>query len=59
MQNVDMQREGDELVIRVDLSKDFGRSSSGKTMIVASTKGNQSVPGQEDTKIGLNVYRYA
>jgi hypothetical protein len=44
------------LTIKVDLSKDFGPSSSGKTMIIASTEGNVSIPGREE-KIGLNIYK--
>lgn len=31
--------------------------SSGKTIIIASTEGNQSVPGNEDVKVELNIYR--
>jgi len=42
---------------RIDSSKEFGPSSSGKTTIIASTEGNVSIPGAEDKKIGLNVYR--
>ncbi len=57
MKNVEMTIEGDILVIKVDLSKDFGQSKSGKTIIVASTEGNATVPGRKE-KIGLNVYRY-
>jgi hypothetical protein len=57
MKNVDMNVEGNTLVIKVDLSQEFGPSSSGKTIIIASTEGNVSVPGMEDKKIGLNVYR--
>jgi hypothetical protein len=56
MKNVDMHVEGNILTIKVDLSKSFGPSSSGKNVIVASTEGNQSVPDREDVKIGLNVY---
>ena len=56
MKNVEMKVEGSTLVIRVDLTKEFGPSASGKTIIIASTEGNQSVPGR-DEKIGLNVYR--
>jgi hypothetical protein len=41
----------------VDLTKDFGPSSSGKTIIIASTEGNQPIPGREEAKIGLNVYK--
>jgi hypothetical protein len=56
MKNVDMKLDGDILTITVDLSKEFGPSSSGKTIIVASTEGNVAVPDREE-KVGLNVYR--
>lgn len=61
MKNVELKKEGSKLVITIDLSKEFGPSSSGKNIIVASTEGNQTVPGHEDegTKIGLNVYKRA
>jgi len=54
--NVEVDVAGEILTIRVDLSKEFGPSRSGKTIIVASTEGNQLVFGREE-KIGLNVYR--
>ena len=57
MKNVEMNVEGNTLVIKVDLSQEFGPSSSGKTIIIASTEGNVSVPSMEDKKVGLNVYR--
>ena len=57
MKNVEMTVEGNILTIKVDLTKDFGPSSSGKTIIIASTEGNISVPDQEEKKIGLNVYK--
>ena len=47
---------GNILTIKVDLSKEFGPSSSGKTIIIASTEGSVSVPDREE-KIGLNVYK--
>ena len=56
MKNVELKVEGDVLTIRVDLTKEFGPSSSGKTTIVASTEGNVAVPDHE-VKVGLNVYR--
>ena len=56
MKNVEMSVEGNVLTIKVDLSKDYGPSSSGKTIIVASTEGNVSIPNREE-KLGLNVYR--
>ena len=57
MKNVEMSVEGNVLVIRVDLTKEFGPSSSGKTTIIATTEGNVSIPEREE-KVGLNVYRY-
>ena len=56
MKNVDMKVQGNILTIQVDLTKEFGPSSSGKTIIIASTEGNVTVPDR-DEKIGLNVYR--
>ncbi len=56
MKNVEMEVSGDILTLTTDLTKDFGPSKSGKTIIVASTEGNKSVPGREE-KIGLNIYR--
>lgn len=57
MKNVEMKVEGNFLTIKVDLSKEFGKSSSGKSTIIASTEGNVKVPGKEDVKIGLNIYK--
>lgn len=56
MKNVEMTVEQGILTIKVDLSKEFGPSSSGKTIIIASTEGNISIPDREE-KVGLNVYR--
>ena len=56
MKNVQMTVDGNILTITVDLSKDFGPSSSGKTTIIASTEGNVAIPDREE-KVGLNVYR--
>lgn len=56
MKNVEMTIEGNILTIKVDLTKEFGPSSSGKTIIIASTEGNVAVL-ERGEKIGLNVYR--
>lgn len=56
MLNTNVKLEGNILTITVDLSKEFGPSSSGKTTIIASTQGNQSV-GNDGVKLGLNVYK--
>lgn len=57
MKNIDMTLNGDKLVITVDLTKDFGASKSGKSITIASTEGNISLPEHDDIKIGLNIYR--
>jgi hypothetical protein len=57
MKNVEMKLEGDILTIKVDVTKEFGLSASGKNIIIASTEGNISIPEKDDVKIGLNVYR--
>ncbi len=56
MKNVQMTVDRNILTITIDLSKDFGPSSSGKTIIIASTEGNVAIPDREE-KVGLNVYR--
>jgi len=56
MQNVDMQIQGNKLVITVDLTKRLGPSKTGKTVIVASTAGNAAVPGHPTIKVGLNAF---
>jgi len=57
LKNIQMTVDGDKLIITVDLSQEFGLSSSGKSITIASTEGNISVPGREDVKVGLNVYK--
>jgi len=57
MQNVEWEIKGDKLIIEIDLTKEFGPSKSGKTITIASTRGNQQVEGT-DAIIGLNVYKY-
>ncbi|TQI66234.1 hypothetical protein [Clostridium sp. KNHs216] len=57
MKNVKMSVTNNKLLIEVDLSQSFGPSSSGKSVTVATTEGNKTVPGTEDIKIGLNVYK--
>jgi len=58
MKNCEMKLTGNILTITVDISKeDFGKSSSGKSVIIASTEGNVSIPEKDEIKIGLNVYK--
>ncbi len=57
MKNVQMNVDGHMLTLQVNLIEEFGPSASGKTIIIATTEGNVSVPGHNEIKIGLNVYK--
>ena len=56
MKNVEMTVDGKKLTITIDLSKEHGKSSSGKSIVVATTSGNVPVEGTE-VKIGINAYK--
>jgi hypothetical protein len=56
MKNVELTVNGNTLTITIDLAEEFGPSSSGKTIIIASTEGNVMLPGRNEV-VGLNVYR--
>lgn len=56
MKNIEMSVEGNMLTIKVDLSKDFGLSSSGKSVVIATTEGNVPI-GDGEERIGLNIYK--
>ncbi len=57
MENVTLEVKGNKLVATIDLSKSLGPSKSGKTTTVGTTQGNVAVPGHENIKIGINVYK--
>jgi len=59
--DVTVNREGDTLVIRIPIAK-ATPSASGKTLVVASTRGNQKTSVQIDGRdlyVGVNAYVYA
>ena len=56
MKNVKLTVSGNTLTITVDLTQEFGPSSSGKTIIIASTEGNFPLPRRTEV-VRLNVYR--
>jgi hypothetical protein len=58
MTNVKMEKKGNVLTITVDLTKKGTPSSTGKSLVIASTQGNQLVEGT-DVYVGLNVYKKA
>ena len=55
MHNVTTKIEGKTLVIRIDLSQKGKPSSTGKTMLLASTGGAMEV--QAGVKLALNLMR--
>ena len=55
--NVEAESDEKKLVLTVDLTGATERSASGKTLVVASTKGNQPILG--GWWVGLNEYRKA
>ena len=62
MQNINLvvvkEKDGEEnLIITINLTKEFGRSKSGKSTIIATTAGNNSIPDHPDIHLGLNLYR--
>ena len=57
MKNVEMTIEGNQiLTIRIDLTKRLGPSKSKKTIVIATTEGNQPLPSKPRIKVGVNVY---
>jgi len=56
MKNVQVEVKGNILTLKVDLAKRFGPSKSGKTMLIASTEGNQKVEGDDKISFGFFAY---
>jgi len=48
------------LTLKVDTTKDFGLSGSGKSTMIATSSGNQKINiDGEDVFIGINIYKKA
>lgn len=59
MKNVEVELKDGKLHITCDVDKEFGLSSSGKSITVASSEGNQTVGTNgkgKELKLGLNLY---
>jgi hypothetical protein len=56
MENVKMSVNGTKLTIEVDLAHRGAKSSTGKTVRVASTEGNIECPENPAIKVGLNIF---
>ena len=55
MKNVEISIDKNILTVKVDLKKTFGASSSGKSIIIASSEGNKEIT--EGVYLGINVYK--
>lgn len=57
--NVDVVTEDEQLVITIDLRMKPVESKSGKSLLLASTRGNLIIPTQiGNVRLGLNLYQY-
>jgi hypothetical protein len=54
--NLATKIEGDILTITVDLKQRHGLSKSGKTTIIATSRGNAPLPSREEVIMGINIY---
>lgn len=59
MRNIEVKVEGTKLILTCDIEAKGEESSSGKSMTIATTEGNQVVATRKDGKsvsLGLNLY---
>ena len=54
MDNIKVSVEGNVLILKIDTSKVIGASSTGKSELIATTRGNKQIG---DGYLGLNYYR--
>jgi hypothetical protein len=52
-ENIKAVKNGSQVILIIDASKRLGPSASGKSMIIATTRGNMSYNG---LSFGVNVY---
>ena len=55
--NVQLSVKGSKLTITIDLNHAGEPSKSGKSQVIATTRGNSPVPNHPDLRIGLNLFR--
>ena len=58
-ENISAEVQGDTLTLAIDLGKPGTVSRSGKSSVIASTRGNQTIKdgNGEEVKLGVNIYR--
>lgn len=61
MENVEVEVKEGKLILTIDLDRNLGPSSSGKTEVIATSRGNSrlDIAGiGRPIFVGLNVYKY-
>lgn len=56
MQNIEDSVEGNIITLKIDTTKDYGTSASGKNIIVATSRGNKKVDPTQ-IFVGVNLYK--
>lgn len=57
MTNVKTKIDKNILTLTIDLSREYGPSKSGKTIVIATTSGNIKLAHESGAVLGLNVYK--
>ena len=57
MENIEFEIKDNLLILKIDISKELGKSSTGKSIIVASSHGNHRIKGT-DLVLGAFAYKY-
>ena len=57
MENVKIDIKNSILTIVVDLNKNGVPSASGKTLVIATSRGNALIDPEKKIYMGLNVYK--
>ena len=55
MTNIETEVKGDILTIKINLSETHGRSGSGKSEVIATTRGNVKL--KDGISLGINCYK--
>ena len=59
MENIEMEVTDNILTITIDLTNKGSPSKSGKSLLIASSGGVVTIPGNNEIKIGINCYTKA
>ena len=55
--NIEAEIQGSFLTIRIDLTKSFGETNSGKNNLIATTAGIKTIGDGRSEKMTVTVYR--